>query len=166
MLHGSCVVAIYSFTICFAYSWGPCVWCLCSEIFPTAQRKRETFMFCAMIGKFVRARACVGMCMLAAGLYLKHALLVDRSGAKGVSITTTTNWTFGIAISQFVPVLQDSLGFGLFFIFSGFCVIMAGFTMVMVPETQGISIDAVAQLEPWSCYHRKGKSVQTQPLLR
>ena len=51
-------------TVCFAYSWGPCVWCLCSEIFPTAQR------------------------------------------AKGVSITTTTNWTFGIVISLFVPVLQ------------------------------------------------------------
>ena len=66
-----CVVAIYVFTVCFAYSWGPCVWCLCSEIYPTAQR------------------------------------------AKGVSITTTTNWTFGIFISQFVPVLQDSLGFGL-----------------------------------------------------
>eukprot|EP01047_Picozoa_sp_COSAG01_P015030 COSAG01_NODE_744_length_13876_cov_4.660449_17_plen_95_part_00 len=55
----------------FAYSWGPVVWCLCAEIFPTAQR------------------------------------------AKGVSITTTTNWGFGLLISLFVPVLQDSLGFAL-----------------------------------------------------
>ena len=102
----------------------------------------------------------------AASTYLMRATRFDQSGAKGVSITTTTNWTFGIVISQFVPVLQDTLGFGLFFIFSGFCVLMAGFTMLMVPETQGISIDAIAQLEPWSCYRRQGKSVQTQPLLR
>ena len=99
------------------------MWCLCSEIFPTAQR------------------------------------------AKGVSITTTTNWTFGIVISQFVPVLQDALGFGLFFIFAGFCVLMAGFTLAMVPETQGVSIDAIARLEPWSCRRTKGNSAQT-PLLR
>jgi hypothetical protein len=92
-------------------------------------------------------------------------ILVGRSGAKGVSITTTTNWTFGIVISQFVPVLQDSLGFGLFFIFSGFCVVMAGFTIYMVPETQGVSIDAIAKLEPWVCYHSKKNSVQA-PLLR
>eukprot|EP01052_Picozoa_sp_SAG31_P007026 SAG31_NODE_330_length_17593_cov_4.817891_21_plen_132_part_00 len=32
------ILAIYVFVGCFAYSWGPCVWCLCSEIFPTAQR--------------------------------------------------------------------------------------------------------------------------------
>ena len=113
-----CIAAIYLFTICFAYSWGPCVWCLCSEIFPTAQR------------------------------------------AKGVSITTTTNWTFGIIISQFVPVLQDALGFGLFLIFAGFCVLMAGFTLVFVPETRGVSIDAISQLEPWQCRKKTQNQLQ------
>ena len=116
------------------------MWCLCSEIFPTAQR------------------------------------------AKGVSITTTTNWTFGIVISLFVPVLQvreakparqpsplqrrecraqDALGFGLFLIFAGFCVVMAGFTAAFVPETRGVSIDAITQL--WSVPSGKGNTLQ-QPL--
>jgi hypothetical protein len=44
-------------------------------------------------------------------------------------------------------------------------VLMAGFTLAMVPETQGVSIDAIARLEPWSCRRTKGNSVQT-PLLR
>jgi hypothetical protein len=118
-----CIVAIYLFTVCFAYSWGPCVWCLCSEIWPTSQR------------------------------------------AKGVSICTTTNWTFGIVISQFVPVAQDALGFGLFFIFAFFCVAMMGFTLAMVPETKGVSIDAISQLEPWSICKPGGRSLQ-QPLLK
>ena len=112
-----CIAFIYLFTICFAYSWGPCVWCLCSEIWPTAQR------------------------------------------AKGVSICTTTNWTFGIIISQFVPVAQDKLGFGLFYIFAGFCVLMAFFTKSMVPETKGVSIDAISRLQPWSC-GRDGRQAQ------
>ena len=56
---------------------------------------------------------------------------------------------------------QDALGFGLFLIFAGFCVVMAGFTAAFVPETRGVSIDAITQL--WSVPSGKGNTLQ-QPL--
>ena len=59
--------------------------------------------------------------------YVRHYDNVVRQ------LGTTTNWTFGIVIGQFVPVAQDALGFGLFYIFAGFCVLMVGFTTKMVP---------------------------------
>ena len=37
------------------------------------------------------------------------------------------NWLFGILISQFVPVLQTTIGFSLFYVFAVSCVFMAAF---------------------------------------
>jgi hypothetical protein len=35
-----CILSIYLFVSAFAWSWGPAVWALCTEIFPTHQRAR------------------------------------------------------------------------------------------------------------------------------
>jgi sugar porter (SP) family MFS transporter len=35
-----CILSIYTFVSAFAWSWGPVVWALCTEIFPTHQRVR------------------------------------------------------------------------------------------------------------------------------
>jgi sugar porter (SP) family MFS transporter len=35
-----CILAIYLFVSAFAWSWGPVVWALCVEVFPTRQRVR------------------------------------------------------------------------------------------------------------------------------
>ena len=58
---------------------------------------------------------------------------------------------------------QDALGFGLFLIFAGFCVVMAGFTAAFVPETRGVSIDAITQLWSRNVPSGKGNTLQ-QPL--
>ena len=58
---------------------------------------------------------------------------------------------------------QDALGFGLFLIFAGFCAVMAGFTAAFVPETRGVSIDAITQLWSRNVPSGKGNTLQ-QPL--
>ena len=98
-----CILSIYGFVSAFAYSWGPVVWALCTEIFPTCQR------------------------------------------ARGVAITTTTNWLWNIAIGQFFPPVQRRMGFLVFYIF-GFASLLLGWTVARVPETKGLSIDQVQQL--------------------
>ena len=100
----ACAVMIYFFVVSFAYSWGPVVWALCTELFPTAQR------------------------------------------AKGVALTTTTNWLFTLIVGQFVPVLLDDINFGVFLFFAACCAVMVVFVYLMVPETKGLSIDQMAAL--------------------
>ena len=99
-----CVLAIYGFVSAFAYSWGPVVWTLCVEIFPTRQR------------------------------------------ARGVALTTTTNWLWNIAVGQCFPPLQQTLGFRLFFGFGLVSLLLLGWALSCVPETRGLSIDQVEQL--------------------
>ena len=59
-----------------------------------------------------------------------------------------------------MPVLQDSIGFGLFYIFAACCIIMAVFVIYFVPETKGISIDNIARLEPWLFLRRRIESMK------
>ena len=120
----SCALCIYFFVLSFAYSWGPVVWALCTEIFPTAQR------------------------------------------AKGVSLTTTTNWVFTLIIGQFVPVLQTAVDFGIFLIFAGCCVFMWFFVLLCVPETKGVSIDEVSALfDKPEAQPKQGRGGMSQPFL-
>jgi len=99
-----CILSVYLFVNSFAYSWGPAVWALCSEIFPNNQR------------------------------------------AKGVALTTTTNWIWNIVIGQFYPPIQAALGFKTFYIFGGTCAAMFLWSIAYAPETKGLSIDQVESL--------------------
>ena len=66
--------------------------------------------------------------------------------AKGVSLTTASNFAWNIVIAQFVPDLQaDVLHFGLFSCFAWFCSVMFVFTLVWVPETKGKSLEQLAK---------------------
>ena len=99
-----CILSIYIFVSAFAWSWGPVVWALCTEIFPTHQR------------------------------------------ARGVAITTTTNWIWNIAVGQLYPVAQAALGFRIFFVFGAASAALVWWTMYHAPETKGLSIDQVQLL--------------------
>ena len=99
-----CILSIYMFVSAFAWSWGPVVWALCTEIFPTHQR------------------------------------------ARGVAITTTTNWIWNIAVGQLYPVAQAALGFRIFFVFGAASTVLVWWTLRHAPETKGLSIDQVQLL--------------------
>ena len=115
-----CIVAIYTYVCAFAWSWGPVVWALCTEIFPTRQR------------------------------------------ARGVSITTSTNWMWNIAVGQLYPPAQQRLGFRIFFIFSAVSALLLLWTVCCAPETRGLSIDAVERLFG----QRRGTGKGRAPLLQ
>eukprot|EP00051_Salpingoeca_urceolata_P002467 m.50522 g.50522 ORF g.50522 m.50522 type:complete len:484 (-) comp12157_c0_seq1:211-1662(-) len=63
--------------------------------------------------------------------------------ARGVSITTGFNFSWNILIGQFVPKLQTDIGFWLYLIFGGLCLIMALFTQLVVPETKGLTLESL-----------------------
>eukprot|EP00041_Stephanoeca_diplocostata_P035944 m.1287396 g.1287396 ORF g.1287396 m.1287396 type:complete len:260 (+) comp24781_c0_seq17:1467-2246(+) len=81
----ACIICVFLFVSGFAMSWGPVVWLIPTEIFPTSQR------------------------------------------ARGVSLSTAANWTWGIIVGQFVPRLQTLLNFKLYFAFAGFGFVMSWF---------------------------------------
>ena len=65
-----------------------------------------------------------------------------RQRAKGVSITTASNFAWNIVIAQFVPDLQAQvLHFGLFSVFALFCAVMFVFVQCFVPETRQKSLE-------------------------
>ena len=66
--------------------------------------------------------------------------------AKGVSITTASNFAWNIIIAQFVPELQEQvLRFGLFSVFAFFCGIMFVFVMCFVPETRQKTLEELTR---------------------
>jgi len=66
--------------------------------------------------------------------------------AKGVSITTASNFAWNIVIAQFVPELQeDILKFALFAIFALLCAVMFIFVQVLLPETRQKSLEELSR---------------------
>jgi MFS family permease len=66
--------------------------------------------------------------------------------AKGVSITTASNFALNIVIAQFVPQLQsDVLHFGLFSIFAFCCALMFVFVQCCLPETRRKSLEELTR---------------------
>mmetsp|Transcript_15451 Transcript_15451/g.39954 ORF Transcript_15451/g.39954 Transcript_15451/m.39954 type:complete len:499 (+) Transcript_15451:73-1569(+) len=120
----ACIVAVYTFVAAFAFSWGPVVWLIPTELLPTSHR------------------------------------------AKGVSISTTANWLWGIAVARFIPGLQDQLHFTLYLVFAGLAVVMSTFVAVAVPETKNKSLEEISvALGVASTKSAAGVSGEKQPLL-
>jgi len=67
--------------------------------------------------------------------------------ARGVGISTSTNWLWNTVISFLTPVLVDSdhwnLGPGVFVVWGVACLIAAVFTFLFVPETKGLTLEQV-----------------------
>ncbi len=61
--------------------------------------------------------------------------------AKGVALTTTSNFVFNLLIAQFTPVLREQLRFGLFLVFAGCCLAMLVFVWMLLPETRGRTLE-------------------------
>eukprot|EP00038_Savillea_parva_P010102 m.187985 g.187985 ORF g.187985 m.187985 type:complete len:501 (+) comp17243_c0_seq1:32-1534(+) len=97
-----CIVAVYTFVVGFACSWGPVVWLIPTELLPTSHR------------------------------------------ARGVSISTASNWLIGILVARYIPGLQDKLHFALYLIFAGLALVMMAFVALVVPETKNKSLEEIS----------------------
>jgi len=60
----------------------------------------------------------------------------------GLGVTTTANWVGNYLIAQFAPMLLDSIHFGTFFVFGGFC-LLSIFLSAWIPETKGVALEEV-----------------------
>lgn len=75
-----------------------------------------------------------------------------KARAKGLSMTTASNWLLNFAIAYATPYLVDpgvgnaNLGSKVFFIWGGFCVICTAFVYFCIYETKGLSLEEVDEL--------------------
>ncbi|KAH8675185.1 putative MFS monosaccharide transporter [Ilyonectria robusta] len=61
--------------------------------------------------------------------------------AKGVSISTCSNWINNFIIGLVTPPLVQNTGFGAYIFFAVFCLLSAVWTFYIVPETNGKSLE-------------------------
>jgi MFS family permease len=75
-----------------------------------------------------------------------------KARAKGLSITTASNWLLNWAIAYATPYLVNpgpgnaNLGSKVFFIWAGFCCVCVAFVYFMIYETKGLSLEQVDEL--------------------
>ncbi|KAK5958514.1 Plasma membrane low glucose sensor [Knufia fluminis] len=75
-----------------------------------------------------------------------------KARAKGLSMTTASNWLLNFAIAYATPYMVDAgpgnanMGSKVFFVWGGFCVICTFFVYFCVYETKGLSLEQVDEL--------------------
>lgn len=75
-----------------------------------------------------------------------------KARAKGLSMTTASNWLLNFAIAYATPYMVDpgpgnaNLGSKVFFVWGGFCVICCAFVHFFIYETKGLSLEQVDEL--------------------
>jgi MFS transporter, SP family, sugar:H+ symporter len=75
-----------------------------------------------------------------------------KARAKGLSITTSSNWLLNWAIAYATPYLVNpgpgnaNLGSKVFFVWGGFCCICMAFVQFFIYETKGLSLEQVDEL--------------------
>ena len=56
------------------------------------------------------------------------------------------NWSSNAVIGKVAPLLLQALGAYTYAIFAGLCAAMTVYSVICVPETQGLSLEAMARL--------------------
>lgn len=72
-----------------------------------------------------------------------------RLRATNVSAAAATQWLFNFVVSRAVPPMLENMGvggFGTYIFFASFCFTMAVFVYFVLPETKGLSLEAMNQL--------------------
>nr|KIR44859.1 sugar transporter [Cryptococcus bacillisporus CA1280] len=66
--------------------------------------------------------------------------------AKGVAITTCTNWFFNFIVGLITPPMLQNIRYGTFIFFGSFAVLSGIWAWFLCPETKGLTLEAVDQL--------------------
>ncbi|KAF7545021.1 hypothetical protein G7Z17_g9503 [Cylindrodendrum hubeiense] len=72
-----------------------------------------------------------------------------RLRAMNVALAAATQWLFNFIIARTVLTMQATMGeagYGMFFMFGSFCIIMGIFVWFFVPETKGVSLEKMDDL--------------------
>lgn len=66
--------------------------------------------------------------------------------AKGVALTTCTNWFGTFIIGVITPVMMDSIGYGTFLFFASVATLAQVWVFFCVPETKGLTLEEMDKL--------------------
>jgi len=72
-------------------------------------------------------------------------VLPTNQRAKGVALTTASNFAFNFLIAQFTPILRNQMKFKMFVMFSGSCFCFVVFVYLMIPESRGKSLEQLGK---------------------
>lgn len=78
--------------------------------------------------------------------WLMCEILPLQVRAKGVSLSTLTNWVFNYLVGQMTPILLDKIGYRLYLIHGCFCLCSAVFVWKFFPETRGVELEDMDKL--------------------
>ncbi|EQB51123.1 hypothetical protein CGLO_09368 [Colletotrichum gloeosporioides Cg-14] len=76
-------------------------------------------------------------------------IATTRLRATNVSFAAATQWLFNFVVSRAVPPMLETMGtggFGTYIFFCGWCLVMTAFVWFFVPETKGLSLEAMNHL--------------------
>lgn len=62
---------------------------------------------------------------------------------KGVSLLTASNWLANYIVGQLTPVLQESIGWKMYLLPAGSCVVSVILVLVFYPETMGVELEDI-----------------------
>jgi len=101
----------------------------------------------------------------------------SRVRGKAMSISTAANWVSNFAVAMITPIILSHAGIGpTFFTYAGLLLLMLAFTFFTIPETRGVSLEAmdrvcgVYNLEDYRHFVRnlvfgKRPAVESKPVL-
>ncbi|KAG2203486.1 hypothetical protein INT47_008213 [Mucor saturninus] len=69
-----------------------------------------------------------------------------RSRAKGMSVTTSSNWMNNFIIGLIVPVMLENITYGTYIFFACFLFLSFAFVWYFVPETKGRSLEEMDEI--------------------
>ncbi|KAJ3961548.1 hypothetical protein N0V92_001749 [Colletotrichum tropicale] len=76
-------------------------------------------------------------------------IATTRLRATNVSFAAATQWLFNFVVSRAVPPMLETMGtggFGTYIFFCGWCLVMTAFVWFFIPETKGLSLEAMNHL--------------------
>lgn len=76
-------------------------------------------------------------------------IATTRLRATNVSFAAATQWIFNFVVSRAVPPMLETMGtggFGTYVFFCGWCLVMTAFVWFFIPETKGLSLEAMNHL--------------------
>ncbi|KAL1413322.1 hypothetical protein Q8F55_001081 [Vanrija albida] len=63
--------------------------------------------------------------------------------AKGMSISSATNWIMNFTVAMITPVMFKNIGYKTYMVFMCFCIVGLLFSIFIVPELKGLSLEEV-----------------------
>ncbi|KAF4935942.1 Quinate permease [Colletotrichum fructicola] len=76
-------------------------------------------------------------------------IATTRLRATNVSFAAATQWLYNFVVSRAVPPMLETMGtggFGTYIFFCGWCLVMTAFVWFFIPETKGLSLEAMNHL--------------------